>query len=224
MSNLTIQKYCQQGKFPGAIHKSSRLWLIPADVRKPEPEPYPDGYLSCRDVAELWGIGVGTVRVYCQEGKLPGAVKKDGSEDESKRFWLIPADVRKPKPKRWPEGYLPCDEAAEKLGMRKRTLVRYCKQGKVPGAIKGKSGNWLIPANAHKPKPEQCPESYLSCRELAERWGMSFKTIEDYCKQGKLPGAVRERVSVIGRKWRWMIPADAQKPKRALRTERRRPE
>ena len=48
-------------------------------------------------------------------------------------------------------------------------------------------------------------KSYLSLREAAEKWGVSERRINQYCTEGRIPGAQR-----IGKAW--AIPADAQKP------------
>ena len=46
---------------------------------------------------------------------------------------------------------------------------------------------------------------YLSIREAAEQWGVSERRINQYCIEGRIPGAQK-----VGRAW--TIPADAQKP------------
>ena len=48
-------------------------------------------------------------------------------------------------------------------------------------------------------------EGYLSIRETAEKWGVSERRINQYCAEGRIPGAERFGGS-------WAIPADAQKP------------
>lgn len=45
----------------------------------------------------------------------------------------------------------------------------------------------------------------ISCRDLAEMWNVSERTVSGLCKNGKIPGAVK-----AGRDWQ--IPADAEKP------------
>ncbi|HJB29300.1 MAG TPA: LuxR C-terminal-related transcriptional regulator [Candidatus Blautia faecavium] len=54
-------------------------------------------------------------------------------------------------------------------------------------------------------------KSYLSLREAAEKWGVSERRINQYCAQGRIPGAER-----VGKAW--AIPADAQKPVDPRRT------
>lgn len=54
---------------------------------------------------------------------------------------------------------------------------------------------------------------YLSIREAAEKWGVSERRINQYCAEGRIPGAQR-----IGKAW--AIPADAQKPGDPRRTQR----
>ena len=46
---------------------------------------------------------------------------------------------------------------------------------------------------------------YLSVREAAEKWGVSERRINQYCSEGRIPGAEK-----IGKAW--VIPADADKP------------
>lgn len=48
-------------------------------------------------------------------------------------------------------------------------------------------------------------ERYLSIREAAEKWGVSERRINQYCAEGRVPGAQR-----IGKAW--AIPSDAEKP------------
>ena len=45
----------------------------------------------------------------------------------------------------------------------------------------------------------------ITAREAAEKWGVSLRRVQDYCKSGKLPGAERFGNS-------WMIPEDAERP------------
>lgn len=49
--------------------------------------------------------------------------------------------------------------------------------------------------------------SYLSVAEAAERWGISARSVRNYCAQGRVPGAF-----LTGKTW--SIPEDAQKPDR----------
>lgn len=46
---------------------------------------------------------------------------------------------------------------------------------------------------------------YLPVREAAEKWGVSERRINQYCSEGRIPGAEK-----IGKAW--VIPADADKP------------
>ncbi len=48
-------------------------------------------------------------------------------------------------------------------------------------------------------------KSYLSIREAAEKWGVSQRRINQYCSEGRIPGAQRFGKS-------WAIPEDAEKP------------
>lgn len=48
-------------------------------------------------------------------------------------------------------------------------------------------------------------EGYLSIREAAEKWGVSERRINQYCSEGRIPGAEQFGGA-------WAIPADAEKP------------
>ena len=56
-------------------------------------------------------------------------------------------------------------------------------------------------------------KAYLSLREAAEKWGVSERRINQYCTEGRIPGAQR-----VGKAW--AIPADAEKPGDPRRTRR----
>ena len=45
----------------------------------------------------------------------------------------------------------------------------------------------------------------FTAKETADRWGVSLRSVQGYCKEGKIPGAERFGLN-------WMIPADAKKP------------
>lgn len=44
-----------------------------------------------------------------------------------------------------------------------------------------------------------------TCKQIASEWGLSERTVNDLCKKGKIPGAVKPGKS-------WQIPDDAKKP------------
>lgn len=46
----------------------------------------------------------------------------------------------------------------------------------------------------------------LTAAKMAEKWGVSLRTVQNWCNQGKLPGAQRFGTS-------WMIPAQAERPR-----------
>lgn len=48
-------------------------------------------------------------------------------------------------------------------------------------------------------------KGYLSIREAAEKWGVSERRINQYCSEGRIPGAEQFGGA-------WAIPADAEKP------------
>lgn len=48
-------------------------------------------------------------------------------------------------------------------------------------------------------------KGYLSIRETANKWGVSERRVNQYCSEGRIPGAER-----FGRSW--AIPENAEKP------------
>ena len=48
-------------------------------------------------------------------------------------------------------------------------------------------------------------EKMLTCKEAAELWNFTERWVSIMCKEGKIPGAVKQG-------HRWMLPADSQKP------------
>lgn len=52
---------------------------------------------------------------------------------------------------------------------------------------------------------------FLTVAQVAERWGLSERSVRNYCAQGRVPGAV-----LAGKTW--LVPADAEKPSRQPRT------
>ena len=61
-----------------------------------------------------------------------------------------------------------------------------------------------------------CLTDYLSIREAANRWGVSERRVNQFCGEGRIPGARK-----IGGSW--AIPADAEKPMDPRRTKTRTP-
>ena len=51
---------------------------------------------------------------------------------------------------------------------------------------------------------------YLSVREIADKWGVSERSVRSYCAEGRIPDTF-----LTGKTWN--IPEDAQKPERANR-------
>ena len=51
---------------------------------------------------------------------------------------------------------------------------------------------------------------YLTVAKMAEKWGISERSVRNYCAQGRIAGA-----KLIGKTW--YIPEDAQKPERTNR-------
>ena len=51
---------------------------------------------------------------------------------------------------------------------------------------------------------------YLSVAKMAEKWGISERSVRNYCAQGRIAGT-----KLVGKTW--YIPEDAQKPERTNR-------
>ena len=49
---------------------------------------------------------------------------------------------------------------------------------------------------------------YVSVAKMAEKWGLSERSVRNYCAHGRIPNA-----KLIGKTW--YIPEDAQKPERS---------
>lgn len=58
-------------------------------------------------------------------------------------------------------------------------------------------------------------EGYISIREAAEKWGVSERRVNQYCSEGRIPGAER-----FGRSW--AIPQTAEKPTDPRKDRRRK--
>lgn len=51
----------------------------------------PEGFYSCKELAELWGLNINTINGWCRKGLLPGAKKR------GKQRWIIPRNVVRPQ-------------------------------------------------------------------------------------------------------------------------------
>ena len=54
--------------------------------------------------------------------------------------------------------------------------------------------------------------NYVSVSEIAKKWGMSERTVRNYCAEGRVAGAILEGKT-------WKIPEDAEKPVRKKRED-----
>lgn len=52
--------------------------------------------------------------------------------------------------------------------------------------------------------------NYISAAQAAEKWGVSERSVRNYCQQGRITGAVRNENL-------WLIPENAEKPERKKR-------
>ena len=50
---------------------------------------------------------------------------------------------------------------------------------------------------------------FMTTKEASEKWGVSERRINTFCKEGRIPGAYKDKEN---KKKQWMIPADAVKP------------
>lgn len=55
----------------------------------------PEGFCSCRELADRLGLNYETVRKWCVKGKIPGAEKR------GRRKWYIPLDAELPQSRRY---------------------------------------------------------------------------------------------------------------------------
>ncbi len=46
---------------------------------------------------------------------------------------------------------------------------------------------------------------YLTVKEMAERWGISSRMVTIYCKEGRIPGAIKKGNL-------WLLPEDTERP------------
>ena len=46
---------------------------------------------------------------------------------------------------------------------------------------------------------------YLTVYEVAEKWGVTSRMVNYYCRAGRIPGAIKKCNL-------WLIPPDAEKP------------
>ena len=53
---------------------------------------------------------------------------------------------------------------------------------------------------------------YMTVEEAARKWGVTARSVQIHCQKGNVPG-----VNLRGKAW--MIPADAEKPKRKPRAK-----
>ena len=58
-----------------------------------------------------------------------------------------------------------------------------------------------------KKKYEERIMDYVSVAKMAEKWGISERSVRNYCAQGRIAG-----IKLIGKTW--YIPEDAAKPER----------
>lgn len=193
VTDVYVRTLCKDGRIPGVIYTNKR-WRIPVNAKKPERSGVA-GTRSVPAVAKEWGISSYSVIRLCELGEIPGAVHIG-------RSWYVPEGVAYPL-----QGYLSAPKMAEKWKIARANLWQACKEGRVPGA-KRVGRDWYIPTatpRLERKPPDQKP-GYVFAEEMAEKWGVSRKTVCDAARTGRIPGAEN-----INR--RWYIPKDAEKPK-----------
>ena len=56
---------------------------------------------------------------------------------------------------------------------------------------------------------------YISVADVAKKWGISERSVRNYCAEGRVVGA-----RLVGKTWE--IPEVAERPKRAFRSDKKR--
>jgi len=80
--------------------------------------------------------------------------------------------------------FLTTTEAAERLGVSRGTICRWCRQGRFPGALKFARA-WYIPRGDPR---EAAGFSFETTTEAAERLGVSVPHIISLIERGQLAG------------------------------------
>ena len=70
-------------------------------------------YLSTKETAKRWGVNTSLVRRHCSQGRVPGAIQKDG-------VWLIPEGTKRPPKIERPEEATELPPLAKKLIRQKK--------------------------------------------------------------------------------------------------------
>lgn len=89
-----IVSMCIAGEIANAeLDKDTGEWRIPRDTSNPREEIVP-GFVSLTQAASVWGTMPSSIRVYCLNGRIPGAKKIRVSHTERK-VWVIPVELTK---------------------------------------------------------------------------------------------------------------------------------
>ena len=70
-------------------------------------------YLSTKETAKRWGVNTSLVRRHCSQGRVPGAIQRDGT-------WLIPEGTKRPPKVERPEEATELPPLAKKLIRQKK--------------------------------------------------------------------------------------------------------
>ena len=70
-------------------------------------------YLSTKETAKRWGVNTSLVRRHCNQGRVPGAIQRDGA-------WLIPEGTKRPPKVERPEEAKELPPLAKKLVRQKK--------------------------------------------------------------------------------------------------------
>lgn len=70
-------------------------------------------YLSTKETAKRWGVNTSLVRRHCSQGRVPGAIQRDGT-------WLIPEGTKRPPKIERPEETTELPPLAKKLVRQKK--------------------------------------------------------------------------------------------------------
>lgn len=107
------------------------------------------------------------------------------------------------------EGYETAGEAAERLGITQKYVVRLAAAGMIPGAQQVNAGRryWYVPKDCDP--LFRVPEGYELTDAAALRLGMSHSRLTHILAAGKMPGARRVQA---GTRWVWLVPREGAVP------------
>ncbi|EJR42296.1 MULTISPECIES: helix-turn-helix domain-containing protein [Bacillus cereus group] len=109
------------------------------------------------------------------------------------------------------EGYLTLKRASERLGIGIKRLMKNCREGKIPDAIRIGLNNkmWLIPSSFIE-KAIEVKKQYLSISEFSENVGQTVSVVRSKIKDGRIPEfEVNGTKNIYQYEKEWLIPVYA---------------